>query len=180
MDTSTLLLLGAAGGTVRGAVHAYDCMIEWLHRRRQYLLAPDPEAEGPPAFSTYYDVAGECIAALVHILLGAGVAALLGSSGQLNGGFAVFAAGASAPLVLVQLKSSRLAEAILGDVSAAATIRQPAGAANEQMPESSSGIRAPEPAADMGLSRASNGSGTPRSQRSAGLGGQAADQEGAV
>ncbi|MEU9456765.1 hypothetical protein [Streptomyces sp. NPDC048277] len=46
------------------------------------------------------------------------MATLLGTSGQISGGFAVFAAGASAPLALVQLKNSRLAEAILGDSAA--------------------------------------------------------------
>ncbi|MET7921804.1 hypothetical protein ABZU45_39665 [Streptomyces avermitilis] len=115
MDTATLLLLGAAGGAVRGIVHAYDCMTEWLSGRRQHRLTPDPPAEGPPAFSTFYDVGGESIAAVVHTVLGAAVAVLLGTSGQVSGGFAVFAAGASAPLVLVQLKNSRLAEVILGD-----------------------------------------------------------------
>ncbi|MFD9463135.1 hypothetical protein [Streptomyces sp. NPDC060027] len=131
MDTATLLLLGAAGGAVRGIMHAYDCMTEWLNRRQQYRLAPDPGAEGPPAFGAFYDVGGESIAAVVHTVLGALVAGLLGTSGQVSGGFAVFAAGASAPLVLVQLKNSRLAEAVLGEgaTPAATSATQPADAA---------------------------------------------------
>ncbi|MEU8955246.1 hypothetical protein AB0C93_13170 [Streptomyces sp. NPDC048518] len=119
MDTATLLLLGAAGGAVRGVVHAYDCMTEWLARRRDHRLSGHPEDEEPPAFGAYYDIAGECVAAAVHITLGAGVAVLLGASGQISGGFATFAAGASAPLVLVQLKNSRLADIVLGDAGAA-------------------------------------------------------------
>ncbi|MET8081211.1 hypothetical protein [Streptomyces sp. NPDC005303] len=90
-------------------------MTEWLNRRQQYRHAPDPGAEGPPTFGAVYDVGGECIAAVVHAVLGALVAGVLGTSGQVSGGFAVFAAGASAPLILVQLKNSRLAEAILGE-----------------------------------------------------------------
>lgn len=128
MDTATLLLLGAAGGAVRGIMHAYDCMTEWLNGRQQYRHAPDPGTEGPPAFGAFYDVGGESIAAVVHAGLGALVAGLLGTSGQVSGGFAVFAAGASAPLLLVQLKNSRLAEAILGEgaAPAAAGAMQPA------------------------------------------------------
>ncbi|MEU1199772.1 hypothetical protein ABZ446_26590 [Streptomyces sp. NPDC005813] len=127
MDTATLLLLGAAGGAVRGIMHAYDCMTEWLSGRQQYRLAPDPGAEGPPSFKAFYDVGGESIAAVVHAVLGALVAGLLGTSGQVSGGFAVFAAGASAPLVLVQLKNSRLAGAVLGEGAApeAANATQP-------------------------------------------------------
>lgn len=128
MDTATLLLLGAAGGAVRGIMHAYDCMTEWLSGRQQYRLTPDPAAEGPPSFSAFYDVGGESIAAVVHALLGALVAGLLGTSGQVSGGFAVFAAGASAPLVVVQLKNSRLAGAVLGEGAApeAVSATQPA------------------------------------------------------
>ncbi|MGQ4390328.1 hypothetical protein [Streptomyces sp. SAS_270] len=132
MNTATLLLLGVAGGAVRGIMHAYDCMTEWLNGRQQYPHAPNPGTEGPPAFGAFYDVGGESIAAVVHALLGALVAGLLGTSGQVSGGFAVFAAGASAPLVLVQLKNSRLAEAILGEgtAPAAAGAAQPADTAS--------------------------------------------------
>ncbi len=127
MNTATLLL-GAAGGAVRGIMHAYDCMTEWLNGRQQYRHAPDPSADGPPAFGAFYDVGGESIAAVVHSFLGALVAGVLGASGQVTGSFAVFAAGASAPLVLVQLKNSRLAEVILGDgaVPLPAGVAQPA------------------------------------------------------
>lgn len=132
MNTATLLLLGAAGGAVRGIMHAYGCMTDWLNGRQQYRQAPNPEAEGPPAFGAFYDVGGESIAAVVHAVLGALVAGVLGTSGQVSGGFAVFAAGASAPVILVQLKNSRLAEAILGEGAAptAAGAAQPADAAS--------------------------------------------------
>ncbi|GGX94070.1 hypothetical protein [Streptomyces fructofermentans] len=134
MNAATLLLLGAAGGAVRGIVHAYDCMTEWLNGRQQYRLDPDSAAEGPPAFRAFYDIGGESIAAVVHTLLGALVAGLLGMSGQISGGFAVFAAGASAPLVLVQLKSSRLADVVLGEgtPSTAANPTQSADAATNE------------------------------------------------
>ncbi|MFJ8804318.1 hypothetical protein [Streptomyces sp. NPDC102487] len=120
MDLATLLLLGAAGGAVRGIMHAYDCMTEWLDGRQQHRHSPDAGAEGPPSFGAFYDVGGESVAAVVHAVLGALVAGLLGTSGQISGGFTVFAAGASAPLVLVQLKNSRLADAILGEGAAPA------------------------------------------------------------
>ncbi|MFD3837995.1 hypothetical protein ACFWWC_17290 [Streptomyces sp. NPDC058642] len=109
MDSATLLLLGAAGGAVRGIMHAYDCMTEWLKGRQQYRHTLDPGAEGPPAFGAFYDVGGESIAAVVHAVPGVLVAGLLGTSRQVSGGFAVFAAGASPRLLLVQLKNSRLA-----------------------------------------------------------------------
>ncbi|MGA5454840.1 hypothetical protein ACPCVO_50690 [Streptomyces umbrinus] len=132
MNTATLLMLGAAGGAVRGIMHAYDCMTEWLNGRQQYRHAPDPGADGPPAFGAFYDVGGESIAAAVHAVLGALVAGLLGTSGQVSGGFAVFAAGAAAPLILVQLKNSRLAEVIIGEGAspALAGATQPADAAS--------------------------------------------------
>lgn len=130
MNLATLLLLGAAGGAVRGIMHAYDCMTEWLDGRQQHRHAPDAGAEGPPSFGAFYDVGGESVAAVVHAVLGALVAGLLGTSGQISGGFTVFAAGASAPLVLVQLKNSRLADAILGEGAAPAA----AGAAPSGSP----------------------------------------------
>ncbi|WP_406390130.1 hypothetical protein OG806_49730 [Streptomyces sp. NBC_00882] len=137
-------------------MHAYDCMTEWLNRRQQYRHAPDPGTEGPPAFGVFYDVGGESIAALVHAVLGALVAGVLGTSGQVSGGFAVFAAGASAPLILVQLKNSRLAEAILGEGAVTAGATQPAAAAGngpervldnaqESLPAQRPGTGAPEP-----------------------------------
>jgi hypothetical protein len=121
VDIATLLLLGAAGGAVRGIMHAYDCMTEWLDGRQQHRLASGSQTEGPPSFRAFYDFEGESIAAVVHAVLGALVAGLLGKSGQISGGFTVFAAGASAPLLLVQLKNSRLADAILGEGAAPAS-----------------------------------------------------------
>ena len=119
MDTASLLLIGAAGGAVRGIVHAYDCMSEWLLRRQEFRLSEQPEAERPPpSFGEFYDVAGQSIAAVVHIVMGAGVAVLMEAWGQVSGGVAVFAVGASAPLILVQLKHTRLAEIVIGDPSA--------------------------------------------------------------
>ncbi|MFJ2769642.1 hypothetical protein [Streptomyces sp. NPDC087300] len=100
-------------------------MSEWLVRRREFRLAEQPGAEGPPAFGTFYDVAGESIAAVVHTVLGAGVAVLMASWGQVSGGFATFAVGASAPLILVQLKHSRLAEVLIGDSEAAQPAQSP-------------------------------------------------------
>ncbi|MER5381770.1 hypothetical protein ABT040_16025 [Streptomyces sp. NPDC002688] len=113
-------------------MHAYTCMTEWLNGRQQYRHAPDPGTVGPPAFGAFYDVGGESIAAVVHAVLGALVAGLLGTAGQVSGNFAVFAAGASAPLILVQLKNSRLAEAILGEgaAPAAAGATQPVNTAS--------------------------------------------------
>ncbi|MGW5865111.1 hypothetical protein ACWFRJ_23380 [Streptomyces sp. NPDC055239] len=114
-------------------------MSEWLLRRREFRLSEQPEAEGPPpTFGAFYDVAGESIAAVVHIVLGAGVATLMAAWGQISGGFATFAVGASAPLILVQLGHTRLAEAVIGDPTAAQAPQpqdaQPpaAGPSNEQ------------------------------------------------
>ncbi len=107
---------------MRGVVHAYDCMSEWLLRRQEFRLSEHHEAERkPPAFGEFYDVAGQSIATVVHIVMGAGVAVLLDSWGQISGGVATFAAGASAPLILVQLKHTRLAEVVIGDPNAPQT-----------------------------------------------------------
>ncbi|ATL27641.1 hypothetical protein [Streptomyces formicae] len=146
MDTASLLLIGAAGGAARGIVHAYDCMSEWLVRRREFRLSEQPATEGPPAFGTFYDIAGESIAAVVHTVLGAGVAMLMASWGQVSGGFATFAVGASAPLILVQLKHSRLAEIVIGDSNAPQST-QPHGLQPPTIgpPNEQTGPRRPDP-----------------------------------
>ncbi|WP_369212337.1 hypothetical protein [Streptomyces flavofungini] len=72
-------------------------MTEWLLRRREFRLAEhSEEADPPPPFSAFYDLAGESIAAVVHMVMGAGVAVLMTAWGQVTGGFAAFAVGVSA------------------------------------------------------------------------------------
>ncbi|MHB9847860.1 hypothetical protein ACSYGO_01295 [Streptomyces krungchingensis] len=182
MDTATLLLLGAAGGAVRGIMHAYDCMTEWLSGRQQYRLTPDPDAEGPPSFKAFYDVGGESIAAVVHALLGALVAGLLGTSGQVSGGFAVFAAGASAPLVLVQLKNSRLAGAVLGEGAAPEAVnatQRTETAGSGPIPQSTPQTPPAQRTANTPTPSAANGPQSSRSSPSPGRArGTAADQDG--
>ncbi len=148
VDTASLLLIGAAGGAVRGVVHAYDCMTEWLLRRQEFRLSEQPETEGPPpAFSAYYDVAGQSIAAVVHMVMGAGVALLMAAWGQIDGGFATFAVGASAPLILVQLKHTRLAGVLIGAPDA------PQGAPPQVPPPQDAPPPVPGPPAERPVSR---------------------------
>ncbi|MFF2364269.1 hypothetical protein ACFVU0_16375 [Streptomyces sp. NPDC058122] len=115
MDTVQLFVLGAAGGSLRGLIDAYNQTMEWQSARREARSTPAPEEEGPPRFKDYFDLFPDTIAAVFHTALGAGAALLFGTSGQIVGTFAAIAVGVSAPALLTQLgQLQHVNEAVTG------------------------------------------------------------------
>ncbi|WP_158812853.1 hypothetical protein [Streptomyces rimosus] len=117
MGTGLLILVGAAGGTLRGIIDAYNCLMEWQDARRfQRQHSDDAESgNGRLRFSDYFDPVADPIALVVHAVMGGGAAALFGMTGQINGVYATFAVGASAPALLTQMAQLRfVSEAVAG------------------------------------------------------------------
>ncbi|MER6564110.1 hypothetical protein ABT300_41600 [Streptomyces sp. NPDC001027] len=87
MDVPTLILLGAAGGLLRGVLDLYTRFGTWQADRRLHRqLSAEGAAQGdPPRFQTYFDLAVDIPAAVVHSLMGAGAAMLFGTTGQISG-----------------------------------------------------------------------------------------------
>lgn len=124
MDVPTLILLGAAGGLLRGALDVYTRFVSWQADRRAHRqLTAAGTAEGEaPGFQAYFDPAVDVAAAVVHGVMGAGAAVLFGTTGQISGGYAALVVGISAPMLLTQLgRVQTVNEAMTGE-------RQPAGA----------------------------------------------------
>nr|QXL90809.1 hypothetical protein [Streptomyces sp.] len=139
MDVPTLILLGAAGGLLRGVLDAYTRFVSWQADRRAHRqLAAAGAAQGEsPKFQVYFDPSVDAVAAVVHSVMGAGTAVLFGTTGQISGEYAALVVGLSAPMLLTQLgRIQTVNEAVTGD-------RQAAGAA-----EPAAEAAAPQPAAD--------------------------------
>ncbi|WOX19888.1 hypothetical protein [Streptomyces solicathayae] len=127
MDVTTLILLGAAGGLLRGALDLYTRFVSWQADRRihRQLAAAGTAEVVAPQFKAYFDPAVDTVAAIVHSVMGAGAAVLFGTTGQISGGYAALVVGISAPMLLTQLgRIQTVNEAVMGE-------RQPAGAAAE-------------------------------------------------
>lgn len=127
MDVPTLILLGAAGGLLRGALDLYTRFVSWQADRRTHRQsAAETTTQGAaPQFKAYFDPAVDTAAAIVHSVMGAGAAVLFGTTGQISGGYAALVVGVSAPMLLTQLgRIQTVNEAVTGE-------RQPAGAATE-------------------------------------------------
>lgn len=103
MEVSTLILLGAAGGLLRGLLDVYTNFVSWQVDRRVYRQLPAEQAGEVPRFKDYYDPLVDPIAAVVHGAMGAGAAVLFGRTGQINGAYAALVVGMSAPMLLAQL-----------------------------------------------------------------------------
>ncbi|MEY9989176.1 hypothetical protein ABIE67_001208 [Streptomyces sp. V4I8] len=99
---ATLLLLGAAGGALRGLLDVYNRFLDWQSDRRARLLSTTDAGE-PPRFREYFDPVADPIAAVVHSAMGAAAAALFGTTGQVSGAYAAIVVGISAPVILTQL-----------------------------------------------------------------------------
>lgn len=138
MDVPTLILLGAAGGLLRGAVDLYARFVCWQADRnahRQAITAGTAQGEAPQ-FQGYFDAPVDFAAAVVHTAMGAGAAVLFGTTGQISGEYAALVVGMSAPVLLTQLiRIQTVNEAVTGDRQsegaqevAAETGAQPAGA----------------------------------------------------
>ncbi|MFE5243924.1 MULTISPECIES: hypothetical protein [unclassified Streptomyces] len=103
MDVPTLILLGAAGGVLRGLLDAYNRFLAWQSDRRARRQSPTGQEGEPARFQDYFDPVADPIAAVVHSALGAGAAVLLGTTGQVSGAYAAIVVGISAPVILTQL-----------------------------------------------------------------------------
>ncbi|SEC26136.1 hypothetical protein SAMN05216489_00286 [Streptomyces sp. 3213] len=100
---STLIVLGAAGGLLRGLLDVYTQFVSWKADRRAYRQLSSRQEGAAPRFQEYYDPIADPIAAVVHSAMGAGAAVLFGTTGQINGAYAALVVGMSAPMLLTQL-----------------------------------------------------------------------------
>ncbi|CAL9648873.1 hypothetical protein SUDANB176_06556 [Streptomyces sp. enrichment culture] len=100
---TTLLVLGAAGGALRGLLDVYVRFLDWQADRRVHRRSPPEQVGPPPRFADYFDPVGDSVAAVVHSAMGAGAAVLFGTTGQISGAYAALVVGISAPVVLTQL-----------------------------------------------------------------------------
>jgi hypothetical protein len=103
MDVAKLILLGAAGGLLRGLLDAYTGFTQWRAARREHRQGVTAPADEVPVLRDYVDPVADVAATVVHSALGAGAAVLFGSTGQISGMYAAVVVGMSAPLLLAQL-----------------------------------------------------------------------------
>ncbi|MEE4540402.1 hypothetical protein V2S66_00275 [Streptomyces sp. V4-01] len=120
MDTTGLLALGAAGGSLRGLVDAYNQVVAWQAARRDHRRGPAAPAREMPRLTEYVDPLPDSVATAFHMALGAAGAAMFGLSGQITGAYAAIAVGISAPALLTQLgRVQSVSEAVTGVVAPA-------------------------------------------------------------
>jgi hypothetical protein len=114
-----LLLLGAAGGSLRGLVEAYNQTIGWQAARREHRKDPTRDNQDPPDLRDFFDPVPDLVAAAFHTLLGATAAVTFGMSGQISGFYAAIAVGISAPALLAQLgRVQSVGEVVAGNTNA--------------------------------------------------------------
>lgn len=113
MDVPTLILLGAAGGVLRGVVDFYIQFANWRSARSAHLREQPPGRE-IPRLTRYFDPVVDLAAAGVHSVMGAGLAVLFGSTGQISGPYAAIVVGISAPVLLTQLARIQSVSEALG------------------------------------------------------------------
>ncbi|MEU1408680.1 hypothetical protein ABZ471_41490 [Streptomyces sp. NPDC005728] len=110
-----LILLGAAGGALRGLLDAYTRFLDWQSARRAHRGLPSGQESEPPRFQDYFDPVADPVAAVVHSAMGAGAAVLLGTTGQISGAYAAVVVGISAPVILTQLgRAQSVSDAVIG------------------------------------------------------------------
>lgn len=115
MDTTGLLALGAAGGSLRGLVDAYNQVVAWQAARRDHRRSPATPGRPLPRLGEYVDPVPDSVATAFHMALGAAGAAMFGLSGQITGAYAAIAVGISAPALLTQLgRVQSVSEAVTG------------------------------------------------------------------
>ncbi|GHA71922.1 hypothetical protein GCM10010372_83570 [Streptomyces tauricus] len=131
MDVLTLILLGSAGGLLRGALDLYARFVSWQsdrHTHRQTIAAQTTQGEAP-RFQAYFDLPVDIAAAVVHTTMGAGAAVLFGTTGQISGEYAALVVGMSAPVLLTQLiRIQTVNEAVTGERQPAEAQEPPADA----------------------------------------------------
>lgn len=157
MDVPTLILLGAAGGLVRGALDLYSRFVAWQADRQAHRQAITAHGE-VPRFQAYFDFPVDIAAAAVHTVMGAGTAVLFGATGQISGKYAALVVGMSAPVLLTQLiRIQTVNDAVSGD-------RQPAASPEEAAPAAGA-----EPTA--GVPGGPHGTGDAQTPATSGVGG---------
>ncbi|MFE3270031.1 hypothetical protein [Streptomyces sp. NPDC059215] len=80
----TLVLLGAAGGVLRGVLDFYVRFLAWQAARQSHRRLPTGRASPAPQFHDYVDPVADPVAAAVHSAMGVGAAVLLGTTGALE------------------------------------------------------------------------------------------------
>jgi hypothetical protein len=129
VDVPMLILLGAAGGALRGLLDAYNRFLDWQSDRRAHRQSPTGQGSETPRFQDYFDPVADPIAAAVHSAMGAGAAVLFGTTGQVSGAYAAMIVGLSAPVILTQLgRVQSIGDAVNG-------VPQAGAAAEEGTPE---------------------------------------------
>jgi hypothetical protein len=103
METSLLILLGAAGGSLRGFMDAYSQVMTWRTARLDHRKSPTSENPEPPLLRDYFDPFPDLVMALGNTALGAIIAGLFAMQGQISGAYAAVAVGLSAPALLNQI-----------------------------------------------------------------------------
>ncbi|MZF90980.1 hypothetical protein, partial [Streptomyces sp. SID5643] len=143
----TLILLGAAGGVLRGLLDVYTRFLDWHTDRRGHRRSSPAQEGEPPRFQQYFDPVGDSIAAVVHSAMGAGAAVLFGTTGQISGAYAALVVGISAPVILTQLgRVPSVNDALTGAPQAEPNAATPAGDLLPQPTAAASGEPAPAPA----------------------------------
>jgi hypothetical protein len=126
VEVTTLVLLGAAGGALRGLLDVYTRFLDWQTDRRAHRRLPPGQEGEPPRFRDYFDPVGDPVAAVVHSAMGAGAAVLFGTTGQISGAYAAIVVGISAPVILTQLgRVQSVNDALTGPVPAEAGAQPP-------------------------------------------------------
>ncbi|MEU1184248.1 hypothetical protein ABZ464_42890 [Streptomyces sp. NPDC005820] len=110
-----LILLGAAGGALRGLLDVYTRFLDWQSARRSHRRSPAGQPDELPRFREYFDPVADPVAAVVHSAMGAGAAVLFGTTGQVSGAYAAVVVGISAPVILTQLgRVQSVSDAVTG------------------------------------------------------------------
>lgn len=126
MDTTGLLALGAAGGSLRGLVDAYNQVVAWQAARRDHRRRPAVRGSEVPRLTEYVDPVPDSVATAFHMALGAAGAAMFGLSGQITGAYAAIAVGISAPALLTQIgRVQSVSETLAGPATPARTPEPP-------------------------------------------------------
>jgi hypothetical protein len=119
LNPGLYVLLGAAGGSVRGLIEIYNHFTHWRaarHQFRQQQRSGAAEASAAPQLASYLDAVPETVALVIHTSLGAGAGFLFTATGQVTGAFAAIVVGASAPALLTQLGQLRaISDRVNGD-----------------------------------------------------------------
>lgn len=151
MTVAMLLLLGAAGGSLRSLIELYNNSMEWRVARRVHRHAARAGETLPrPVYQDFVDPVPDVVAAVFHTGLGAAATALLGASGHINSVYAALAVGISGPALLAQLGQIQgVRDAVTGAESTPAgtlaALGRPAAPVHTQQPSASPAHHHSEP-----------------------------------